>query len=118
MHEQQIRMIMRPRDAYDLDGRRTRDVDIVQTRGGTATHLAFFGSAGKLTFCGNPVAGPSPAWFQLNGCKKCAKSASKHTSAGSPTLMGHAWNCQVSRQLRASNVLKTHDGSLSVRFSR
>ena len=78
MHEQQIQMITRPRNASDLDGRRTRDVDIVQTRGGTATHLAFFGSAGKLTFCGNPVAGPSPAWFQLNGCKKCAKSASKH----------------------------------------
>ncbi|NWL26647.1 hypothetical protein DM794_06165 [Paenarthrobacter ureafaciens] len=67
VHEQQIRMIMRPRDAYDLEGRRTRDVDIVQTRGGTATHLAFFGPAEKQTFCGNPVAGPCPvgAWGQI-----------------------------------------------------
>lgn len=77
MNENQMRMILRSRDAYDLNGRRTRDVDVVQTPAGTATHLAFSGSADSQTLCGNPVIGPSPAWFQLSGCKKCARSAAK-----------------------------------------
>ncbi|MET3368441.1 UNVERIFIED_CONTAM: hypothetical protein ABIE34_001681 [Jeotgalibacillus campisalis] len=38
MNEQQIRMILRRRDAYDLSGLRSHDIDVVQTPAGTTTH--------------------------------------------------------------------------------
>jgi len=62
-------------EAYGLDGNRTQDVYVVNTPGGTSTHLALKGGGNTKTFCGMTASHISRAWFLLNGCKRCSKAA-------------------------------------------
>lgn len=64
-------------EAYGPDWKRTRDVMVVNTPGGTSTHLALKFSQSTGTLCGQQVARVARAWFLLSGCKKCAKAALK-----------------------------------------
>ncbi|MDJ0459305.1 hypothetical protein PUN71_019040 [Arthrobacter sp. NQ7] len=64
-------------EAYGADWRRTQDVLVVSTPGGTSTHLALKSSQSSGTLCGHQVARVARAWFLLSGCKKCSKAALK-----------------------------------------
>lgn len=66
--------------AHDSSGKRVRDVLVVDTGGGTASHLAWLGNdAEATTFCGLVWTRPSRAFFEFNGCAKCVRAA---TAAG------------------------------------
>ena len=52
------------------------DVVVVDTRGGTRPHLAW--TPGDVTFCGLAVDRPSRTWFELTGCRKCARAGRAH----------------------------------------
>lgn len=64
-------------EAYGPDWKRTQDVMVVNTPGGTSTHLALKSSQSTGTLCGQQSAHVARAWFLLSGCKKCAKAALK-----------------------------------------
>lgn len=61
--------------AYGADGRRVRDVHIVNTRDGVQPHLSWVGVGIKKTFCGLEAATISRTWFDLAGCRRCRRSA-------------------------------------------
>ena len=63
-------------EAYGSDWKRTQDVMVVNTAGGTATHLSLKSGSGT-TLCGQPSARVALAWFLLSGCKKCSRAAIK-----------------------------------------
>lgn len=62
--------------AYGPDWKRTQDVMVVKTSGGTSTHLALK-AAPATTLCGQDSRFVARAWFLLSGCKKCSKAAIK-----------------------------------------
>ncbi|WP_018771445.1 hypothetical protein [Arthrobacter sp. 162MFSha1.1] len=64
-------------EAYGAGWKRTQDVLVVNTPGGTSTHLALKSSQSSGTLCGQQVARVAMAWFLLSGCKKCSKAALK-----------------------------------------
>lgn len=64
-------------EAYGPGWKRTQDVLVVSTPGGTSTHLALKSSQSSGTLCGQQVARIAQAWFLLSGCKKCSKAALK-----------------------------------------
>jgi hypothetical protein len=63
-------------EAYGPDWKRTQDVSVVRTSGGTSTHLAL-NSALTTTLCGQKAGLVAVDWFLLTGCKKCSKAALK-----------------------------------------
>ncbi|MFF2842416.1 hypothetical protein [Paenarthrobacter sp. NPDC057981] len=63
-------------EAYGPDWKRTQDIMVVNTAGGTSTHLALK-SALFTTLCGQKTGGVARSWFLLSGCKKCSKAALK-----------------------------------------
>jgi hypothetical protein len=63
-------------EAYGPDWKRTQDIMVVNTAGGTSTHLALKSGSGN-TLCGQQSARVARAWFLLSGCKKCSKAAHK-----------------------------------------
>ena len=63
-------------EAYGPDWKRTQDVLVVSTAGGTSTHLSLKSGRGT-TFCGQQSARVARAWFLLSGCKKCSRAAIK-----------------------------------------
>lgn len=63
-------------EAYGQEWRRTQDVMVVNTAGGTSTHLALK-SALATTLCGQKTGSLARAWFLVSGCKKCSKAALK-----------------------------------------
>lgn len=63
-------------EAYGPDWKRTQDVMVVNTAGGTSTHLALASSL-VTTLCGQKTGSASRAWFLLSGCKKCSMAALK-----------------------------------------
>jgi hypothetical protein len=63
-------------EAYGPDWKRTQDVMVVNTAGGTSTHLVL-NSAMAMTLCGQKTGSVARAWFLLSGCKKCSKAAIK-----------------------------------------
>lgn len=63
-------------EAYGPDWKRTQNVMVVNTAGGTSTHLSLK-SALATTLCGQQSARMARAWFLLSGCKKCSKAALK-----------------------------------------
>lgn len=64
-------------EAYGADWKRTQDVMVVNTPGGTSTHLALKSSQSAGTLCGQQATRVARAWFLLSGCKKCSKAALK-----------------------------------------
>ncbi|TQJ36703.1 hypothetical protein [Arthrobacter sp. SLBN-122] len=64
-------------EAYGPDWQGSQDVMVVNTPGGTSTHLALKSSQSSGTLCGQHVARVARAWFLLSGCKKCSKAALK-----------------------------------------
>ena len=64
-------------EAYGPDWKRSQDVMVVNTSGGTSTHLALKSSQAATTLCGQQMAYVARAWFLLSGCKKCSKVAVK-----------------------------------------
>src|SRR4051794_32950695 len=64
-------------EAYAAGWRRSQDVMVVNTAGGTSTHLALKSARAATTLCGQQGAYVSRAWFLLSGCKKCSKAAVK-----------------------------------------
>lgn len=63
-------------EAYGQDWKRTQDVMVVNTVGGTSTHLALK-SVVVTTLCGQKTGAVARSWFLLSGCKKCSKTALK-----------------------------------------
>jgi fatty acid/phospholipid biosynthesis enzyme len=63
-------------EAYGPDWKSTQDVMVVNTAGGTSTHLSLKSGSGT-TLCGRQPARVARAWFLLSGCKKCSKAAIK-----------------------------------------
>jgi hypothetical protein len=63
-------------EAYGPGWKRTQDVMVVTTAGGTSTHLAL-NSALVTTLCSQKTGAVARAWFLLSGCKKCSKAAIK-----------------------------------------
>lgn len=63
-------------EAYGPDWKRTQDVMVVITVGGTSTHLALK-SAPTTTLCGQNSRFVARAWFLLSGCMKCSKAGLK-----------------------------------------
>lgn len=61
--------------AYGEAGKRIRDIQVVNTRGGTQPHLAWVGVGLTKTFCGLQAARLSRTWFEITGCAKCRRSA-------------------------------------------
>lgn len=62
--------------AYGPDWKHTQHVMVVNTAGGTSTHLSLKSGSGT-TLCGLQSARVARAWFLLSGCKKCSKAALK-----------------------------------------
>ncbi|MHC6220492.1 hypothetical protein [Arthrobacter sp. MMS24-S77] len=63
-------------EAYGPDWKSTQDVMVVNTAGGTSTHLSLNSGSGT-TMCGQQSARVARAWFHLSGCKKCSEAALK-----------------------------------------
>ena len=53
---------------------------MVNTAGGTSTHLAL-NSALVTTLCGQKTGAVARSWFLLSGCKKCSRAAIKRDIA-------------------------------------
>lgn len=64
-------------EAYGPDWKRSQDVMVVNTSGGSSTHLALKSAQVATTLCGQRAAYVARAWFLLSGCKKCSKAAVK-----------------------------------------
>lgn len=88
-------------EAYGPSWKRTQDVLVVNTAGGTSTHLSLK-SGRETTLCGQQSARVARAWFFLSGCKKCAKTALKQGIATitdtDGTLVDLATNTEVTPQ--------------------
>lgn len=63
-------------EAYGPDWKHTQEVMVVNTTGGTSTHLSLTSGRG-ITFCGQQSARVARAWFLLSGCKSCSRAALK-----------------------------------------
>ena len=61
--------------AQDAAGKHVRDVFVVDTRTGTACHLAWGGADITETLCDLAFTTMSRTWFELAGCGRCRKAA-------------------------------------------